>query len=400
MAETVSAISAVLIPMKKILYVTTISGFLPQFELNDVKISQEMGYEVHYASNFDNPIYKFDKEELTEKGIALHHIDVMKSPLSINKNIKAVKQLRNIIDTERINLIHCHNPMGAMTARYAAHTSKQNPLVIYTAHGFHFYIGAPKLNWFLYYPAEKTAARWTDAIVTINKEDFERAQKKFRLKRDGFVEQIHGVGIDERKFSSKPEIAKLKRKELNVPADAFHIVTAAELNDNKNQRVIIEALSMIKRDDVYYSICGKGPDKEKLEELIEKYKLSDRVRLLGYRTDMDEVLQTADVFAFPSKREGLGIAAVEALSCGVPLIASDNRGTREYAVHNMNAIVCKSDSVTDFVKAIDKVSTNTKFLQMLRSNSRRSAMRFSMEETEKIMRSVYERIDRKVLSGL
>ena len=157
---------------------------------------------------------------------------------------------------------------------------------------------------------------------------------------------------------------------------------------------------MIKRDDVYYSICGKGPDKEKLEELIEKYKLSDRVRLLGYRTDMDEVLQTADVFAFPSKREGLGIAAVEALSCGVPLIASDNRGTREYAVHNMNAVVCKSDSVTDFVKAIDKVSTNTKFLQMLRSNSRRSAMRFSMEETEKIMRSVYERIDRKVLSGL
>ena len=400
MAETVSAISAVLIPMKRILYVTTISGFLPQFELNDVKIIQEMGYEVHYASNFDNPIYKFDKEELTEKGIVLHHIDVMKSPLSINKNIKAVKQLRNIIDTERINLIHCHNPMGAMTARYAAHTSKQKPLVIYTAHGFHFYIGAPKLNWFLYYPAEKTAARWTDAIVTINKEDFERAQKKFRLKRDGFVEQIHGVGIDKHKFSSKPEISKLKRNELNIPADAFHIVTAAELNDNKNQRVIIEALSMIKRDDVYYSICGKGPDKEKLEDLIEKYKLSDRVRLLGYRTDMDEVLQTADVFAFPSKREGLGIAAVEALSCGVPLIASDNRGTREYAVHNMNAVVCKSDSVTDFVKAIDKVSTNTKFLQMLRSNSRRSAMRFSMEETEKIMRSVYERIDRKVLSGL
>ena len=400
MAETVSAISAVLIPMKKILYVTTISGFLPQFELNDVKIIQEMGYEVHYASNFDNPIYKFDKRELTEKGIVLHHIDVMKSPLSINKNIKAVKQLRNIIDTERINLIHCHNPMGAMTARYAAHTSTQKPLVIYTAHGFHFYIGAPKLNWILYYPAEKTAARWTDVIVTINKEDFERAQKKFRLKRGGFVEQIHGVGIDNHKFSPKPEIAKLKRKELNIPADAFHIVTAAELNDNKNQRVIIEALSMIKRDDVYYSICGKGPDKEKLEDLIEKYKLSDRVRLLGYRTDMDEVLQTADAFAFPSKREGLGIAAVEALSCGVPLIASDNRGTREYAVHNMNAVVCKSDSVTDFVKAIDKVSTNTKFLQMLRSNSRRSAMRFSMEETEKIMRSVYERIDRKVLSGL
>ena len=400
MAEIVSAISTVFIPMKKILYVTTISGFLPQFELNDVKIIQEMGYEVHYASNFDNPIYTFDEKELTEKGIVLHHIDVMKSPLCINENIRAVKQLRNIIDTESINLIHCHNPMGAMTARYAAHTSKQKPLVIYTAHGFHFYSGAPKLNWLLYYPAEKVAAHWTDAIIAINEEDYKRAQKEFRLKSEGFVEQIHGVGIDKNRFSPKPEIGKLKRKEMGIPADAFHIVTAAELNDNKNQRVIIEALSMIKRDDVYYSICGKGPDKEKLEELIEKYKLSDRVRLLGYRTDMDEVLQTADVFAFPSKREGLGIAAVEALSCGVPLIASDNRGTREYAVHNMNAIVCKSDSVTDFVKAIDKVSTNTKFLQMLRTNSRRSAMRFSMEETEKIMRSVYERIDRKVLSGL
>lgn len=140
--------------MKKILYVTTISGFLPQFEGNDVRIMQEMGYEVHYASNFHNPVYPFDREKLKEQGIILHQIDVSKSPLKIRVNSRAVRQLRRIIDREQIDMVHCHNPMGGVAGRAAAHLSKAAPYVIYTAHGLHFYKGAPLLNWLLFYPAE------------------------------------------------------------------------------------------------------------------------------------------------------------------------------------------------------------------------------------------------------
>ena len=133
--------------MKKALVITTISGFLPQFEMNDVHILQEYGYQVHYASNFNNPVYSVDKEKLKNEGIILHHIDIEKSPFALKANYKALKQLRRIIDNENINLIHCHNPMGAVTARLAAKCSHKNPYVMYTAHGFHFYQGAPVKNW-------------------------------------------------------------------------------------------------------------------------------------------------------------------------------------------------------------------------------------------------------------
>lgn len=382
--------------MKKILYITTISGFLPQFEKNDVKIMQEMGYEIHYASNFSNPIYPFEEGKLIEQGIILHRIDVSKSPLKLRENIRAVKQLRQIIDEERIDMIHCHNPMGGVAGRAAAHLSKADPYVIYTAHGLHFYQGAPLLNWQLFYPAEKFLARWTDVIITINEEDYLRVKRKFHMKSQGFVRQIHGVGVDMERFSPRPERSVSKRKELGIPETAFHIVTAAELNDNKNQKVIIEAIAGLGRNDICYSLCGKGPNEEALRKLIAEKHLEGRVRLLGFRTDMEEILQTADVFAFPSIREGLGIAAVEALACGVPLIVSDNRGSREYAEKDRNSIVCKAEDVESFRQAIERLYRDAEYRKRLAEHCRQSADKFSVGETMKIMRSVYEEADKRI----
>ena len=379
--------------MKKILYITTISGFLPQFEKNDVKLIQEMGYEVHYASNFHNPIYTFDKEKLKQQGIILHQVDIEKSPIKIANNNKAIKQIKQIIDNEKITMIHCHNPMGGVAGRIAAHFSKNKPYVIYTAHGLHFYRNAPLRNWLLFYPVEKMLARWTDVIVTINKEDYYRVKSKFHLKPHGFVAQIHGVGVDMEKFSPRPEEKEHKRTELGIPNNAFHIVTAAELNDNKNQKVIIEAIAELGQKDIYYSICGQGPNEESLNELIGEKNLENQVKLLGFRTDMEEILQTADVFAFPSMREGLGVAAVEALACGVPLIVADNRGSREYAENDMNSLVCKANDVESYKKAIKRLYGNFKYRKRLANYCRASAEKFGTEETMKIMRAVYRKAD-------
>ncbi len=379
--------------MKKILYITTVSGFLPQFEKKDVEIMQEMGYEIHYASNFHHPVYPFDKGKLEEQGIILHQIDVSKSPLKLRENIRAVKQLKQIIDQERIDMLHCHNPMGGVAGRAAAHLSKADPCVIYTAHGLHFYKGAPLLNWLLFYPVEKFLARWTDAIVTINQEDYLRVKKSFRLKPHGFVEQIHGVGVDMERFSPRPERAACKRKELGIPGDAFHIVTAAELNDNKNQKVIIEAIAGLDRRDICYSLCGRGPNEAVLRKLITEKHLEGQVRLLGFRTDMEEILQTADAFAFPSIREGLGIAAVEALACGVPLIVSDNRGSREYAENDRNSIVCEAGDVDGFRQAIQRLHRDTEYRRTLAGYCRASADKFSVSNTVDVMRTVYGKAD-------
>ena len=136
--------------MKHALIITTISGFVPQFEMNDVRILQENGYTVHYASDFENPIYNIDQTQLKRDGLILHHIDIRKSPFQITKNTKAFLQLKQIIRKEQISLVHCHNPMGGVVGRLAAKASGREPYVVYTAHGFHFYEGAPKKNWLLY----------------------------------------------------------------------------------------------------------------------------------------------------------------------------------------------------------------------------------------------------------
>lgn len=385
--------------MKRVLFVTTISGFLPQFEKNDVKLLKQMGCQIHYASNFTNPIYTFDKTELEKNGVALHQIDIEKSPAKINKNIKAIKQLIKIIDENDIDIVHCHNPMGGVAARIAARAGKRKPKVIYTAHGFHFYKGAPIMNWLLFYTVERFLARYTDIIVTINREDYIRA-KKFRLKKNGEVYLIHSVGVDKEKFAPRPELRETKRAELGIPADAFHIVTAAELNENKNQKLVIEAVAALKNKskihadktyNIYYTICGKGPNEDKLRELIKAYGLENNVSLLGYRTDMDEILQTADVFAFPSIREGLGVAAIEALMCNVPLIAADNRGTREYASDGNNGIVCRYDAVDEFEEAIELLYGNTAYRKRMADRCRESVKKFTIEEVEKTMTKVYTR---------
>ncbi len=400
--------------MKRVLFVTTISGFLPQFEKNDVKLLKQRGCQIHYASNFTNPIYTFDETELEKEKVALHQIDIEKSPAKIAKNIKAIKQLIKVIDENEIDIVHCHNPMGGVAARIAAKMSKRHPKVIYTAHGFHFYEGASIINWVLFYTAERFLARYTDVIVTINREDYIRA-KKFRLKKKGEVYLIHSVGVDKEKFAPRPEMRETKRAELGIPADAFHIVTAAELNENKNQKVVIEAVAALvnkyetsasndnehntdyagranKTFSIYYTICGKGPNEDKLRELIKSKGLEDRVRLLGYRTDMNEILQTADVFAFPSIREGLGVAAIEALMCNVPLIAADNRGTREYASDGSNGIVCRYDSPEEFEEAIELLYENEAYRQRMADRCRESVRKFTIEEVEKTMIKVYARV--------
>lgn len=386
------------------MFVTTISGFLPQFEKNDVKLLLEAGCEIHYASNFKNPVYAFDEADLKGHGIILHQIDIAKSPLKPGTNLRAIRQLFRVIEDNDIDIVHCHNPMGGVAGRIAAGLSSPKPYVIYTAHGFHFYRGAPKHNWALFYPVERLLAHMTDIIVTINREDYERAQS-FHLRSGGAVFQIHSVGVDKDRFCavqpsaiqpsavqpSAIQHSAAKRRELGIPANAFHIVTAAELNENKNQKVIIDAISALPQEDIYYSICGKGPGEGALRELIAGKGLERRVKLLGFRTDMEEILQTADCFAFPSYREGLGVAAVEALLCGVPLVAADNRGTREYARNGENAFVCRADSAREFADAIDTLYRDEKLRARMARNCRSSAMKFTVGEVEKTMRSVYAR---------
>lgn len=375
--------------VRKVLFITTIGGFLQQFEMNDIAILKEKGYEIHYASNFDNPVYDFNIDELGKQGIILHHIDIEKSPGQIRKNILAFKQVKKILKSEKFDAVHCHNPLGGVLGRLSCIGTKTK--VIYTAHGFHFYKGAPLLNWLFYYPVEYILARWTDGIVTINKEDYERV-KKMKLRRGGFIERIPGVGIDTQKFMPHPELKKEVRAELGIPDSAFYILSVGELNKNKNHKTILEAIASLSDQNIYFGICGKGHEKEELLDTAKKLGLEKRFFLYGFRNDIPRMLQAADCFVFPSIREGLGIAAIEAMATGIPLITSDCRGTREYMHNEENGLVCFKGTPQEYADNILKMRDNTEMRNRMSKACVAVSKGFAVEKTDKHMRNLYNKL--------
>lgn len=374
--------------MKKVLIVTTISGFLPQFEENDVRILKQYGYEVHYASNFRNPVYEVDEAALCKEGIVLHQIDIRKSPKSVWANLQAFFALRKIIRTEQIDLVHCHNPMGGVLGRLAAFAQKRRVLVFYTAHGFHFYAGAPAKYWILYFTAERLLAHITDRLITINREDFLRAER-FHLRKGGRVARIPGVGLNVAKYATPARTRAEVRREIGVPGDAFYILSVGELNRNKNHRVILQAIAGVERRDIYYGICGRGELADELTRTAEECGLQDRFRLLGFRNDIPDMLAAADCFAFPSEREGLGMAALEAMAAGLPVISSDCRGTREYMKNGINGIVCKTGMAQEYAMAIRMLQDDPDLRTRMSQAGVRTAEAFGLPETDRIMRELY-----------
>lgn len=377
---------------KKILIVTSVWGFLAKFGKEDVGILQESGYEVHYASNKENPIYQFPENIYEEMNVVFHDIDIWQSPFGVRHNIRAVRQIRELIRKEKITVMHCHTPSGGLVARLAGIGLKVN--VIYTVHGFHFYKGAGKLHNLIYQSIETFLSYFTDIIVTVNKEDYKAAGKMHQRKG---TFQIPGVGLDREYFyETTLEQRTLARKQLEVD-DKFFILSVGELRENKNPEVIIRALALLKENGVNvslfrYGLLGAGKQEEDLKKLIEEKELKDIVCFFGYQSDVRPYLQAADVLAFPTIREGLGMAALEAMAMGVAVLAADNRGTREFMIDEENGYVCKGSTPEDYAKLLKRMyeerrrwCTDVKKRAMIR----KSTEDFDKRNTIKIMREVY-----------
>lgn len=384
---------------KNILILTTVSGFLEKFEQEDVRILQRLGYTVHYASNMREQHYLFQERELEQMGVQPHHIEIERSPYMFRKNREAFAQLIDLIEKYQIQVIHCHTPVGGLLGRLAGkYYKKRNIKVIYTAHGFHFYKGAPLINNSIYYMVERVLSRYTDVIITINKEDYENA-RKFRLKPGGMVYRIPSVGLDMEHYSPLEEEERRKsRRELKVE-DKFFLVSVGELNENKNHYIVLKALKKMQTmgmdlSKILYGICGEGFFHDRIEKWIEEMGLGENVILYGYQTDVRKILGSADCFVFPSKREGLGMAALEALSMGIPLVASDNRGTREYLKHMENGFRCDSTDEVSFIKGIEYIRNLSREKRAVMQRAcRESVRKFEKSNTREIMECVYRGIE-------
>lgn len=312
--------------MKKALMVATVGGFF-RFELSDIKILKDMGYEVHCASNFVGDQKSAGVKGLNDMGdVKLHQIDFARSPFSSN-TLKAYKQLKRLLSEEKFELIHCHTPVGGILTRLAARKyRKHGTKVFYTAHGFHFFEGAPLANWLLFYPVEWLCSWWTDVLLTINQEDYKRAKNKFHAKKTVY---IPGVGIDLEKFRSGNVNRVKKRKELGLKKTDKMLLSVGELSKRKNHELVLKALAEIKNPNIKYFICGNGSLANELQHLTETLNITEQVKFLGYRNDISELCQSADLYVFPSLQEGLPVALMEAIACKTPVICSKIRGSTD-----------------------------------------------------------------------
>ena len=315
------------------------------------------------------------------------HISCTRQPLHPD-NLTAMRQIKKIVRDNRYDVVHCHTPIAGACARLACRSlRKQGLRVIYTSHGFHFFKGAPKKNWLVYYPIEKHCSRFTDTLITINHEDFAIAQKRLKAKR---TEYVPGVGLDIEKFADAPADREGLRKAFGIPEDAFLLISVGELNQNKNQQIVIKALAQLQDSRIHYLVVGKGPLQQQLQELAQSLQLSDQVHFAGFRTDVERLYKIADAEVFPSRREGLGLVAVEGMAAGLPVICADNRGTREYtADFREKGFPCVCAAQQDFCDSIRRVADDGSLRAEMVAVGRLVAQRFSVKTVNRRMMQLY-----------
>lgn len=332
----------------RILYVTTVGGTMGFFKSFIQELIQQ-GHTVEIATH-ENDVSKVP-DCYREWGCVIHQLNTSRSPFD-KGNFVAIGQIKKLVEENKYDIVHCHTPIAAMCTRLACRkVRKQGTKVFYTAHGFHFFKGAPLKNWLIYYTVEKICAHFTDLLITINKEDYELAQRKLKAKR---VEYVPGVGIDLDKFQKCEVNREEKRKELGIPDDAFLLLSVGELNQNKNHETVIRAIADL---DVYYIIAGKGELKEYLQSVIDNLGMTDRFKLLGFRTDVVQLYNIADIFVFPSHREGLSVSVMEAMASQLPVVCSRIRGNTDLIDEN-GGVHFNSKSISECKDAIEKVVSN------------------------------------------
>jgi glycosyltransferase EpsD len=366
----------------KILFCATVDYHFKAFHLPIMEWFKQQGWEVHVAAKGELNLPFVDKK---------FNLAIERSPLRLN-NIKAHQELKAIIKQQNYKIIHCHTPMGGVLARLAASSvRKQGTKIIYTAHGFHFCKGASLLNWMLYYPIEKSLSRLTDCLITINDEDYALAVSKgFKAKQ---IAKVHGVGVNTIQYKPIQKIDKWRlRQELDFRTDDFLLFYAAEFNKNKNHQLLIHALAAIKEQVPHTRLllAGTGPLLDACKELAHQLGVGSMVHFLGYRSDIDSLLPMCDAAVASSLREGLPVNIMEAMACGLPIVATANRGHSELVRDGENGYVVAPHDTDLFAKRLKQLSESIELRQLMGMQSMHLVQKYSLIQVKQELSEIYK----------
>lgn len=380
--------------MKRALMYASVASMIQQFNMENIQLLQQQGYEVDVACNMEQgSTISIDKiaamkHELENAGVNVFHISVPRKVTAVGSILRALRQTGKLMNEKQYTLVHCHSPIGGMICRLAGRFSEgyQNRKMIYSAHGFHFYQGAPIQNWLLFYPIEWLCSWFTDTIITINHEDYALAKEKMQARE---VVYIPGIGVDTQRFFTVSVDTEEKRREIDVPLDAFMLLSVGELNKNKNHETIIRAMAYLD-DNLHYVVAGKGPLQEYLVDLARKLGVADRVHLLGYRTDVEALYLTCDTFVFPSYREGLSVALMEAMAASCAVICSRIRGNTDLIQEGIGGWLLSPQDVAGFAEKIKMVQNDYTLRQQMGRENASYIENFSREKVAELMAKIYQ----------
>lgn len=369
----------------KVLFIASVYTHLAAFHIPFMKLLQEKGYEVYAAASSAEG----HKEDVEAAGVTCWEVPFARSPCG-SANVLAYRRLRALLKEHRFDLIHVHTPVAAFLGRYLAKTTNQGP-VLYTAHGFHFYKGAPRRNWLIYYNAERLAARWTDGLIVMNGEDFDNARRLgFEAGKNLFY--VHGVGVDLSKFSTPVTEKGSVRAALGIDPDDMVITCVAELINRKNHTFLLEAWQEFTRQygHGHLLLVGTGEKMGAIQQRVELERIP-RVHFLGYRRDVPQILRETDIVTLVSKHEGLPKCIMEAMAAGKPVVATNVRGNRDLVEHGKTGLLVELGDVDGLAAAIKKLVFDPEHRAALGAAGREKIQDYSLEKVLTEMAAIYDR---------
>lgn len=373
--------------MAKVLITAHLGRHFRIFGHYDYKVLLDLGHEVHIAANFNDALDNFN-----DTNVIKHQIDFSRNPYS-KENLVAYRQLKNLLDENYYDLIHTQSPSGGAVTRLAARgTRKKGTKILYTAHGFHFFKGASKRNWIIYFTIEKILSMYTDSIITINDEDFKNANSKLNAKS---VKYIHGVGIDLERFEPQSQEKKnALRLENNFNSNDYIFIYVGELSYRKQQDLIIKAASKVKKNlpNLKILFVGTGGLEEEYKENVKKMNLENNVIFLGYRNDVPKLMALSDVGISASRQEGLPLNIMEAMATGLPLIVTNSRGNRDLVTQNENGLIVGLSDSVEMAKAINTLYNDKNLALDFKKSNLEKVKLYSIEKVSKEMKDIYEEV--------
>lgn len=350
-----------------------------------IMAADEMRWELHMGINRNHP------EKVPSKDYDINFYDqhTYRNIFAVKDNWRAYKNLcRYLKDNPQIEVIHCNTPIGGVVGRLAG--KKYNKKVIYSAHGFHFFKGAPLFNRTILKWIEKWLAHYTDILITINQEDFEASQK-FKLKKGGKAVYVPGVGIDLLNYTANKTRAEVK-KSLSLNDDDFICICMGDIINRKNYKTSIEAIANVKDSKVHYLICGTGPEVEKLKELSHKIGVYNQIHFLGFRRDIKDLLYASDCFLFSSLQEGLPRSTMEAMAAGLPCIVSDIRGNRDLIEDGKGGFLIEANNPSGYANALVKLMEDPVLRQNMSEYNKEKIKEFDIDKIIGKLLGIFEKI--------